>query len=383
MSDEVYANNMEISCKAADGKSICAMPDVCMTPPQTPATPPGVPIPYPNTGMASDCTDGSSSVQVSGQPAMLKDQSSFKQSTGNEAGSAPMKGVITSTNKGSVFFTAWSMDVMIEGENVVRNLDLMTHNHGSVPGNTGPWPYLSKASVANPNGVCAKEIKKAEKACEGVADPCAGLGKKKPSRKKKSKTADTLAAKTSADDCLSARRCALQTYVPNTCCAPQTPHHLIEASALFDKGRGGSGSIPLQGISNYKEHDAPCVCAEGPTQFTGTHGLMHSYQSAVASKCDSKTLKLSGRNGSIEAKATTYGEAKNSAIETMEKVFPNSKCNKKCIAAQLDNYHKQCGIKNSTEIKAVSTGDEDLSAADDKLKSISAAAKQRRTSGSL
>ena len=47
MGNEVYANSMEVSCKAAAGKSICAFPDVCFTPPTTPATPPGVPIPYP------------------------------------------------------------------------------------------------------------------------------------------------------------------------------------------------------------------------------------------------------------------------------------------------------------------------------------------------
>ena len=58
MSNDVFANGMEISCKAADGKSICAFPDVCMTPPENPATPPGVPVPYPNTGMASDTTSG-------------------------------------------------------------------------------------------------------------------------------------------------------------------------------------------------------------------------------------------------------------------------------------------------------------------------------------
>jgi hypothetical protein len=32
MSNEVYANMMEVSCKAASGKSICAFPDVCWTP---------------------------------------------------------------------------------------------------------------------------------------------------------------------------------------------------------------------------------------------------------------------------------------------------------------------------------------------------------------
>ena len=134
MSNQVYANSMEVSCKQAAGKSICAFPDVCMTPPQTPGTPPGVPIPYPNTGLASDCTSGSTSVQISGQEVMLKNKSYFKRSSGDEAGSAPMKGVITHKNMGKVYFAKWSMDVLIEGENVVRSLDLTTHNHASDPG---------------------------------------------------------------------------------------------------------------------------------------------------------------------------------------------------------------------------------------------------------
>src|SRR5882757_4495816 len=136
MSNQVYANTMEISCKAAAGKALCAMPDGCFTPPQTPATPPGVPIPYPNTGMASDCTDGSSTVSISGQEAMLKNKSYFKRSSGDEAGCAPKKGVVTSQNMGKVYFNAWSMDVQFEGENVVRHLDLTTHNHASFPGNS-------------------------------------------------------------------------------------------------------------------------------------------------------------------------------------------------------------------------------------------------------
>jgi GHH signature containing HNH/Endo VII superfamily nuclease toxin 2/Domain of unknown function (DUF4150) len=363
MADEVYANKMEVSCKAADGKSICAVPDVCMTPPQTPATPPGVPIPYPNTGLASDCSDGSSTVKISDQEVMLKNQSYFKKSTGDEAGCAPMKGVITSTNTGKVYFNAWSMDVQIEGENVVRNLDLTTHNHASFPGNSPTWPYLSKASVGNPNGVCADEVDCEKKACAGVKNPCAGLGKKKPSGKKTSKQADTLADKTAANKCLAARRCSLQPYKPNKCCAPQTPHHLVEASALFNKGRGGRGSKPLEGISNYKENNAPCVCAEGKNQNTGTHGLMHTFQSAAASKCDVGQLNVT-KGKAITAKKTSYGEVKDSAFAAMQKVFPQSDCSKKCIAAQLDNYHRQCGITNSTAIKAVQTGQTDVTAAE-------------------
>jgi hypothetical protein len=154
MSNEVYANTMEVSCKAAAGKSICAFPDVCFTPPQTPATPPGVPIPYPNTGMASDTSDGSSTVQISGQEVMLKNKSCFKKSTGDEAGAAPKKGLINSKNMGKVYFNAWSMDVKIEGQNVVRHFDLTTHNHGSDANDAGPWPYADALSMMEPGHPC-------------------------------------------------------------------------------------------------------------------------------------------------------------------------------------------------------------------------------------
>src|SRR5690348_6668760 len=166
MANEVYANGREISCKAGSGKSIAAFPDVCFTPPQTPATPPGVPIPYPNTGMASDATEGSKTVQISGQEVMLKNQSYFKKSTGDEAGNAPKKGVVTSQNTGKVYFSAWSMDVKFEGQNVVRHLDLTTHNHASFPGNTPTWPYIDESASDKGKG-CETERAAEEKACGG------------------------------------------------------------------------------------------------------------------------------------------------------------------------------------------------------------------------
>ncbi|MDH4607576.1 DUF4150 domain-containing protein [Pseudomonas sp. BN102] len=139
MSNTVYANGREISCKASDGRSIAAFPDVCFTPPLTPATPPGVPVPYPNTAMASDTSSGSKSVKISRKEIMLKDKSFFKTSMGDEAGNAPKKGVITSKIKGKAYFISWSMNVKVEGENVVRHMDLTTHNHaGKIPGNTPP-----------------------------------------------------------------------------------------------------------------------------------------------------------------------------------------------------------------------------------------------------
>jgi hypothetical protein len=140
MANEVYANNREISCKAGDGVSIARFPDVCFTPPQTAATPAGVPIPYPNTGYAKDTTRGSRTVSISGKEVMLKDKSYFKTSTGDEAGNAPKKAIVTSKIKGKVYFVSWSMNVKFEGQNVDRHLDLTTHNHASMPAQTPPGP---------------------------------------------------------------------------------------------------------------------------------------------------------------------------------------------------------------------------------------------------
>jgi Domain of unknown function (DUF4150) len=154
MSNEVYANGNEISCKAADGKSMACMPDVCMTPPENPATPPGVPVPYPNNGMPSDTSDGSRTVLITSKEAMLKNLSFFKKSSGNEAGSATKKGVVTGVNTGKVYFAAWSMDVKIEGENVVRHLDLTTHNHGSSAMNAATMVYRDRSTRVPPPEDC-------------------------------------------------------------------------------------------------------------------------------------------------------------------------------------------------------------------------------------
>lgn len=217
MANQVFANGMEVSCKAADGKSICAFPDVCFTPPQAPVTPPGVPIPYPNTGLASDTSNGSTTVNISGQEVMLKNKSYFKKSTGDEAGCAPMKGVVTHKITGKVYFTVWSMDVKVEGENVVRMMDLTTHNHGSVPGNTTPWPYIDEMAALQGGG------------------PCAGVDVKY----------------------------RLTPHHEGCSGADVAAHHLIPNRQL-------SGLT-----SDYTRSTAPCICAQGLNQHAGVHGEYH------------------------------------------------------------------------------------------------------------
>jgi hypothetical protein len=142
----VFANGLEISGKAVNAQTIAAMPDVCFTPPETPATPPGVPIPYPSFGMASDTENGTGTVFIGGKTVNIKNKSDVSKTSGTEAGVAAKKGIITSKNTGKKYFNSWSSDVKFDGEPVIRMSDLATHNHASPPGNIPPWPEVAKFS---------------------------------------------------------------------------------------------------------------------------------------------------------------------------------------------------------------------------------------------
>jgi len=122
MSATINVNNRTVVHKSSGGTSV-AFPDVCKTP--MPGGP--VPIPYPNLAKSSDTAMGSKSVQMDGNPIMLKG-SNFSTSTGDEAGS--VGGVISGTTKGKAEFINYSFDVMVEGKNVPRLGDMMQHNKG-------------------------------------------------------------------------------------------------------------------------------------------------------------------------------------------------------------------------------------------------------------
>ena len=135
----VFANGLEVSAKAQGCKVIAAFPDTCFTPPQTPATPPGVPIPYPNFARDSDLTSGTGTVKIGGKEVSQENGSKFSKVSGDEAGCAPKKGIITSNNRGAAYAKKWSMDVKAEGKGVVRFSDLATTNHASEVGDDAPW----------------------------------------------------------------------------------------------------------------------------------------------------------------------------------------------------------------------------------------------------
>jgi hypothetical protein len=334
MGNQVYANNMEISCKSANGKSICAFPDVCMTPPQTPATPPGVPIPYPNTGMASDCTSGSSTVKISGQEVMLKNKSYFKKSTGDEAGCAPKKGVMTSVNRGKVYFTMWSMDVKVEGENAVRNLDMTTHNHGSNT-NTPPMVYFDEVAVAVPE-VCREQADRANKACAGAT--------KRPQKKtKKGNLVDD--GLDCTEECRAKQKCIL---VPKgkdkqACCSPDTTgDHLIEDHWVW-KEKGVTLMPDFKHIAKKPggAYDgAPTMCAS-PSRFKDVHGVGHGTRGVLEDAEIDKPGKFRYQRGkqiALEGHADQCAHAKNETGHDPE-------CTKECIEAQLDAFYGEDGQK--------------------------------------
>jgi hypothetical protein len=157
MSKNVFANGREVSGQADDNQSTCAMPDICLSPPSPPAGP--IPIPYPNTAIASKTSDGSKTVKVGGQEVGLKNKSNYKESNGDEAATRSFgMGVVTHTIQGKMQHTAWSFDVKIEGENAIRHMDLTTHNHASDPPNIALT--LNRAGMATPvtGNVTCKEL---------------------------------------------------------------------------------------------------------------------------------------------------------------------------------------------------------------------------------
>lgn len=149
MDTRVYINNREACSKASDGVSKAAFPDPCWTPPSPPAGP--IVVPYPNTAYASTLKDGTTTVFVCNSMVAKEDVSCFSTRTGDEpATQSQPKGVITGVIKGKAYFRTWSPNVKFEGKCVARHEDLMSHNHGSQPGNTDLFYYLSEPiSVGN------------------------------------------------------------------------------------------------------------------------------------------------------------------------------------------------------------------------------------------
>lgn len=355
MGNKVFANGREVGCKAAAGKTICAFPDVCFTPPQTPATPPGIPIPYPNTGMASDTTSGSKKVKISNKEVVLKDKSHFKTSVGDEAGSTPKKGLVSSKTKGKVYFVSWSMDVKFEGENIVRHLDMTTNNHSSPNANEAiPWPYADSIAAFGDPPECSKQTEAARKKCKNSKLAFKEVVSR--TGKVSNKPDGVICTK----KCKKAMRCILVAKEDDDkkCCkGTQTGHHLIEdhwvkGNSSFPSYRSNRGSSAFTAQSVVKGPgvqtimEAPCVCANAK-RSSGKHQQLHNVQGIVEeSFMPGGTRHQPGQPSG----GFNYGEGKKAALLAHKRAFKS--CPSKCIEAQLDAFY---GGDNSRPLNSPDT----------------------------
>lgn len=283
MGDTVFANGRAVCHQGSSGKTAAATPDVCLSPPPAPTGP--LPVPYPNTAMASDLKKGSKSVKVESKPAFLANKSVLGTSTGDEAGNQG-GGIITHKTKGTAEFTAWSFDVMFEGKEVTRHLDMTTNNGSSLPDNTVPWPYLSKSSQAGG---------------KVNAGPCKGVDEK----------------------------FKLVPYSQTTGLS-QTGHHIIP-----DRCCSGAG------ISNYTHGSAPTILVTGKSQHSGTHKLLHEVFDAreLAAHADGTGMTY----GDAKEWAAESAKGINDGKEPTEK-------EKDCIKHQLDNYFHERDVNDGTPL---------------------------------
>src|SRR5215467_4807613 len=300
MANEVFANGREISCKAGDGKVTAASPDVCLSPPSPPAGP--IPIPYPLTSFSSDMTDGSKSVYISGKEVMLKDKSYFKKCTGDEPATQGLgKGVVTHTLTGKVYFVSWSMDVLIEGENVVRHLDMTTSNHASPMANEAvPIPELEDFGF-------------------GSLDSCSDQPE----------------------------RCRLTPYKKG-CPDNKTPHHIVPDHCSKQPGKAG---LRYEGCSKITHGDAPCLCVTGaykhsksPTGRLLQHGRIHDLIDPI-------------EDGQPNNK-WNYETARDEGAAAVSEI---TGCDAKCLADQCDTYYKdRCNVNDNTKMRADSGGKKEV-----------------------
>jgi hypothetical protein len=379
MGCDVFANGREVACKASTGKSICAFPDVCMTPPTPPAG--FLPIPYPNTAMASDTTDGSTSVTISGKEVVLKNKSHFKTSMGDEAAtkSTPM-GVVTHGITGKVFFTSWSMDVKVEGENVARHLDMTTHNHSSIPANAPPMVFAALAAAFQISE-CEDAVTRVLRECDpwdekfkcpeehearidkALADRVAaktrltalgpvGLGmsdsaaRNHPSYRAAQENVNNeymaYTGELMKNACHRAMRCILMTYDDMNAikCRHQTPEHMIEQSSAA-------------GVGNYRLNDAPCAFTEGTSWHLGDHGVMSAAR---------RDIYESWSNRNPNDPYTTRRAAEIGAAVHQDSNAA-ADCDPICTEEQLVNGHAAMNVDENDQLNPTQTGIADASEA--------------------
>ena len=347
MANDVFVNGREIACKSGSGKTTAAFPDVCFTPPENPATPPGVPVPYPITSIDRDTNEGTRSVSVSGKEAMQKNASEFKRCVGDEAGSAAKKGLLSSVNKGRMYFKAWSMNVKLEGENACRHLDITTSNHASENANAAvPWPFINSDAISDDHP-CRNDFEAERNACSKL-EVWHTKGRYKGSLNKTQTQENICADNNDASECRDARKCRLAPF-KDGCCEGRgsstysESHHLVEDHWIknnpafpsyhtfrdADVDATSLRAFLADNPSHKSDEDAPCVCAAGD-KWRAEHGEFHVIQGNYEQSF------MAG--GARAGKPWDYAAAKNGGLMAHEMVYGDV-CNRDCLEAQLDAFY--------------------------------------------
>jgi hypothetical protein len=294
------------------------------------------------------------------------------------------------------------MDVKVEGENVVRNLDMTTHNHASTPAN-GAAPMVHTAAVAlGKVKACASEAQEIEKKCTGEPkpDPCpailgvpikagseSGVGKIKASFKarglsaaamkevkpqvKLARASTTVAEKSDKAACTRAMRCLLRPYGEEKdgvkgCCPGQTPHHIPPWSTT----KSVSGN-------NVKHDNALCICLEGAGHSIGSHGKHHHGINFTLQQMSSTpgtgVVKSTNSSGHTIFSAPLKQHVAASAAVTEAQ----NGCSKECIEEQLNKQYGDEALKKSATHNASTTGGTEHRLMDPDAQSRSVAALRR------
>ena len=201
--------------------------------------------------------------------------------------------MITHTISGKVYFIAWSMDVEIEGQNVVRHLDMTTSNHASPMAN-GPTPIP-------------------------------GLDKMDPAVKK---------------DCdASYQKYGLSRYGSNKCNGDTHQSHHPAQNACFVANRLAGTAIAA--APNYSELDAPGICLEGGSHDSGSpHDICNKAQSDWAKRL---------RNAEPRKKPT-YKELRAESKQQLQDAGLSEK-EAECVMKAVDSYMTHIGVNENTPLR--------------------------------
>lgn len=309
MGAKVYANGREVLGKAGSGKVIAAFPDVCLSPPSPPAGP--VPIPYPVSSKDEDTVDGSKSVKAGGKEVVLSDKSSLKKCTGDEPATKSLgQGTVSHTLKGKVHAIAFSMDVIVEGEGVVRHLDPTTSNqdNAAVPMVTTKSAAVGATAVAPSPEECAQALKKY------------------PIRSHKDQSKVRLKMNAAAKEAGQA--------------VQYDSHHVLQnAHFAYDRTK------PVQAICpRYSEDAAPAIVLRGPsTDLNTPHGVITAMQNDVAKE----------HKAALGTRNPTYGDARDDAHKQLTAPPPGpgmTPPEAECVLIEVDRqFAKMCGKRLSRD----------------------------------